>query len=66
MIMKIIGDKGLKKAYKLVESDVRFYLCRILNEYDTIEEAKNDLSSLLAYNKTEKDLLKEYSKKDIF
>lgn len=64
--MKIVEDKRFRRAYKLVESDVRFYLCRILNEYDTIEEAKNDLSSLLANNKTEKDLLKEYSKKDIF
>lgn len=64
--MKIAEDKRFKKSYKLVESDVRFYLCRILNEYDSVEEANKDLVDLLTDNKTDKDLLKEYSKKDIF
>ena len=64
--MKILEDARYRKAYKLVASDVKWYLCRILNEYDNIEEAKKDLGSLLADNKTEKDLLKEYSGKDLF
>ncbi|MDD2491505.1 MAG: hypothetical protein PHV12_04860 [Bacteroidales bacterium] len=61
--MKILEDARYRKAYKLVVSDVKCYLCRILNEYDNIEEAKKDLSSLLADNKTEKvDLSKDEKK----
>lgn len=43
----------------------RITLVKVLNEYPTIEEAKNDLFKLLANEKTEKEILKEYSKKNI-
>lgn len=39
-----------------------FYLCKILKEYDNIEDAQKDLVSLLTNNTTEKKLLKENSR----
>jgi hypothetical protein len=54
-----------KKAYKLVNSEVKWYICRVLNDYESIDEANKDLAALLTKRKTEKDLLKEYNKKDI-
>lgn len=47
------------------ETGVGFKLCKILNKYDNKADAKSDLPKLLPYEKTEKGLLKEYSKKDI-
>ncbi len=46
-------------------TDDNYCLCKILNEYDNIEDAKNDLVKLLSDNTTEKKLLKEYSKKEL-
>lgn len=54
-----------KKAYKLVNSEVKWYICRVLNDYESIDEANKDLAALLTKRKSEKDLLKEYNKKDI-
>ena len=57
---------GPIKGYLLHDTGVSFKLCKILNEYDNKADAKTDLLKLLADEKTEKGLLKEYSKKDIF
>lgn len=61
--MKIM-NKGLKKGYLIHETSTGVYsICRILNEYDTMNEAREDISKLLVNNIKEKDLLKKYSKK---
>lgn len=55
-----------RKGYKLIEvTENHFELCKILNEYDNKTDANNDLIELLTGGKAEKDILKEYSKKDI-
>lgn len=46
-------------------TDNNYCLCKILNEYNTKEECNKDLIKLLTNNKKEKDILKDYSKKDI-
>lgn len=64
--MKIL-QRGLKKGYtvhKVTESN--YQLCRILQEYNSKEEADKDLIKLLTHKKTEKDILKEYSKKESY
>ena len=64
--MKI--DNSKIKGYLIHETACGYKLCKILNEYDKDQkdEAKDDLINLLTNNKTEKDILKEYSKKKIF
>jgi hypothetical protein len=58
-----IFENGLRKAYLIHKTDTKYYLCRILNEYNSEEEANNDKYKLLSDKITEKQLLKEYSKK---
>ena len=56
-----------RKGYLIHESsENKFCICKILNEHDNLEDAKKDLVDLLSKSKTEKQILKEYSKKDIF
>lgn len=43
----------------------KIMLVKVLNEYENKEEAKKDLFKLVAGEKREKELLREYSKKDI-
>jgi len=62
--MSIFGNN--KKAYMINKTDAGVYkLCKILNEYDTQKGVNEALSDLLTDKKTEKQLLKEYSKKSI-
>ncbi len=59
--MKI--DKSAVKGYVIHKvTDSNYCVCRILSEYDNLEEAKEALVSLLARNVTEEELLGgEYS-----
>lgn len=56
--------KQYKKGYIIHKTATRFLLCKILNEYNNEAEADQDLTNLLTDKKSEKDLLKEYSKKE--
>jgi hypothetical protein len=61
-----IMDK-YRKGYLIHEtSDDHYCLCKILNEYNSEEEAEEALIDLLTHVKTEKQLLKEYSKKEVY
>lgn len=54
------------KAYLIHKTDAGIYkICRVLNEYNSEEEATKDLVGLLTDEKTERQLLKEFSKKSI-
>lgn len=63
--MKLRKTKTIE-GYLMHKTATSYKLCKILNEYDNKEDADKDLIQLLTYNKTEKELLKDYSKKDIF
>jgi hypothetical protein len=41
----------------------KYLICRILNEYNSEEEAQHDLIKLLGHKITEDDLLNEFDKK---
>lgn len=58
----------LKSGYLLHKTDVTVSICKILNNYELseVDEAASDLAKLLTGEMTEKDLLKQYSKKKIF
>jgi predicted Mrr-cat superfamily restriction endonuclease len=61
--MKIIS-KGLKKCYIMHSTTTGEYMiCKVLNDYDNKKEADDDMVKLLAREISEKDLLKEFSKK---
>ena len=56
-----------RKGYLIHESgENNFCICKILNEHDSLEDAKRDLVDLLSKSKTEKQILREYSNKNIF
>ncbi|HLR35844.1 MAG TPA: hypothetical protein VK071_11040 [Tissierellales bacterium] len=61
--MKKINNE-LTKGYTIkTNPNDKVQLCRIINEYENIEEAKKDLVDLLTNWVTEEELLKEYTKK---
>lgn len=54
----------LREVYMIHEVDESNYkIVKVLNEYANKAEAQAALSGLLTNNTTEKDLLKEFSKK---
>lgn len=60
--MKIFSNN--RKVYLINKTDAGNYkLCKVLNEYDNITDANKALIELLTNKITEKELLKEYSKK---
>ena len=64
--MEIIS-KGLKKCYIMHSTTTgKYMICKVLNEYDNEKEADKDMVKLLAHKISEKDLLKEFSKKPYF
>lgn len=64
--MNIFNFRKTKTAYIIHKTSAGVYkLCRVLNEYDSVNEVNIDLCELLTSKKTEKQLLKEYSKKPI-
>jgi hypothetical protein len=55
-----------KKGYLLhTFSNRKIVLCKILNEYNSEQEAEQDLFKLLSGKQQEEDVLLKYSKKDI-
>ena len=55
---------NIKKGYIIHETTKNsFQLCKILKEYNCIEDAKIDLIKLLAGNTSEKKLIKENDNK---
>ncbi|NLX63505.1 MAG: hypothetical protein GX022_01815 [Clostridiaceae bacterium] len=64
--MKII-KKGLTKCYIIHSTSTgQHMICRVLNEYKNENEAEEDLIKLLTHKISEKDLLKEFTKKSNF
>ncbi len=62
-----IISKGLKKCYIMHSTTTGEYMiCKVLNEYDNEKEADKDMVKLLIHEISEKDLLKEFSKKPYF
>lgn len=58
--------KEIKKYYVDKLTNGKITLVKVLNEYNSKEEAKEDLFKLVTGNKKEREILKDYSKKDIF
>lgn len=54
-----------KKYYIDILENGKINIVKVLNEYKTVEEAKKELFELISEEKKEKDLLKDYSKKNI-
>lgn len=63
MLERLLYGKQHKKGYIIHENPNKFTVCKILNEYGSSEEAKNDLISLVTKVKCEKDLLREFQGK---
>ena len=55
-----------KKGYIIHVSKNRYFLVKILNEYETESEANNSLIKLLSRKTSDRKLLKEYHKKQSF
>lgn len=55
-----------KKGYIIHVSKNRYFLVKILNEYETESEANNSLVKLLSRQTSERKLLKDYNKKESF
>lgn len=63
-LMKIV-ESGLMKGYVIHKMDTKYLVCKVLNEYENWEEASKDLIKLLTDKRTEKGLLKDFTKKTI-
>lgn len=56
--------KPYKNGYLIHEMPRRFMGCKVLNEYDNVQDARNDLMSVVTRLKKEKDLEKGFSQKN--
>lgn len=54
-----------KKGYLIHKTATKYILCKVLNEYQSEEEAQEDLINLLTHKKKERQILKEFSKNDV-
>lgn len=62
--MSILNNNNNRKVYIINKTDAgKYKLCKVLNEYNNITDANKALIELLTNKITEKELLKEYSKK---
>jgi hypothetical protein len=57
-------SKQIKNGYLIHQTENKFIICKILNEYNSQQEANNDLVDLLTKKKKEDDLLKEFNNKE--
>ena len=55
-----------KKGYIIHVTKNRYFLVKILNEYETESEANNSLIKLLSGKTSDRKLLKDYNKKESF
>lgn len=55
--MKIIGEKKGYIIHKVTENS--FSLCRIIKEYENLDDAHNDLADLLTGGTSERKLARE-------
>lgn len=61
--MEFHGDgRKVYLVHKMGEENYK--LCKVLNEYSSINEAHADLTNLLTNKKTERQLLREFTKKE--
>jgi len=58
--------KKYRKVYIINEvNEHKFQICKVLNEYDTLEGADNDLLKLLTNRGSENELLEKFNKKEL-
>jgi hypothetical protein len=62
----LIENNKFRKAYKIIDVNGKFQLCKVLNEYDNINEANAHLIKLLTSKLTENEVLKLYNDKKVF
>lgn len=62
-LFNLFKPKEEKRGYFVHTDNGKNVLCKILNEYDTREEATKDLVNLVANKTTEKDLYKKFLKR---
>ncbi|HOJ09536.1 MAG TPA: hypothetical protein PK733_02975 [Clostridiales bacterium] len=61
--MKLYGNS--RKVYLVHKmGEENYKLCKVLNEYSSVDEAHDDLTKLLTDQKTEGQLLREFGKKE--
>lgn len=54
----------MRKVYLIHETNGIYRLCKVLNDYTNLDEAKNDLVSIATNTIDEADLLKKFSEKE--
>ena len=61
-LCRLFKSKQEKRGYFVHTDGAKNMLCKILNEYETRDEATKDLVDLVANKITEKDLYKKFLK----